>query len=228
MPNKGCAVEIGLILAGSALNYLPEYIRAVRALFTPGASRRRVSGAIAGIESLDCSGARNPIMKGDGVLALDRVATISARDLLDMNTLDPSRIRLTLMTPMRILQDGQPIRSFSFSPFLRSLLRRISSLAYYYYRNDSEIDYRWLAAASKMVEVAENDFHWTDWQGRGSDRLNGITGSGSCLGSLEQFHLFLLLGEYFHAGKGAAFGLGRYRLGDTSGSKYPPAEPGAL
>ena len=32
------------------------------------------------------------------------------------------------------------------------------------------------------------------------------------MADLTDFHPFLLFGEYFHAGKGATYGLGRYRL----------------
>src|SRR3990170_7419579 len=100
-------------------------------------------------------------------MALDRIATISARDLMEMNTLNSGRIKLSIISPMRILQDGRPLHDFSFSAFVRSLLRRISSLAYYYYGNGLEVDFKWLSTASASVEIAENDFHWTDWQEEG-------------------------------------------------------------
>lgn len=213
LPNNGQELEIGLTLAGSAINFIEDYIAAVRLLFSPGNPGRKVCGTITRVESLACSDFRSCIMKNASDMALDRVATISARDLTEMNTLNSSRIRLTIISPMRILQDGRPLREFSFSPFVRSLLRRISSLAYYYYGNGLEVDFKWLSNASATVEVSENDFHWTDWQEeRCPDRLSGIIGSGSCLGGLEDFHTFLLLGEHFHVGKGASFGLGRYRI----------------
>ncbi len=213
VPNKGQELEIGLTLAGSALNYLEDYIHSVIDLFGPENQARKVSGTIIRVETLSCSDYRNCIMENGGRIASDMVATISARDLSEMITLDPRRIKLTFLSPMRVIQDGQPLREFSFSPFVRSLLRRISSLAYYYYGNGVEQDYKWLSAASTMIDVAENDFHWIDWQkDRHMDRLGGIVGSGFCQGSLEDFHPFLLLGEFFHVGKGSSFGLGRYRI----------------
>jgi CRISPR/Cas system endoribonuclease Cas6 (RAMP superfamily) len=124
---------------------------------------------------------------------------------------------------MRIIREGVPIREFACSNFLRSLLRRISSLTYHYYSCGHDFDDKRLAAASSMIEVAENKFYWIDQQkSNGRERLSGIVGSGNLEGRLEtEFHIFLLLGEYFHVGKGAAFGLGRYRI-----EKGPGAQSG--
>jgi hypothetical protein len=213
LPNKGHEFEIGLTLAGSAINYVEDYISVVRMLFSQGNLDRKVYGTVVRVESVVCSDSRNSIMENGGAVALDRVATISARDLTEINNLNPFRVKLKIISPMRILQDGHPLREFSFSPFIRSLLRRISSLAYYYYGNRLEVDYKRLSAGSEEILIDENDFHWTDLQKDcGPNRLSGIVGSGYCQGSMEDFHAFLLLGEYFHVGKGSSFGLGRYQI----------------
>jgi CRISPR/Cas system CSM-associated protein Csm3 (group 7 of RAMP superfamily) len=212
-PNNGQELEIGLNLAGTATNFIEDYIAAVRILFSSANPGRKICGTITRVESLACSDFRSCLMENSGEVALDRVATISARDLMEMNTLNPSRIKFTIMSPMRILQDGRVLREFSFSHFVRSLLRRISSLAYYYYGNGLEVDFKCLSNASASVEVSENNFLWTEWQAECCpDRLSGIIGSGTCAGGLEDFYTFLLLGEHFHVGKGASFGLGRYRM----------------
>ena len=72
-----------------------------------------------------------------------------------------------------------------------------------------------------MIEVAENNFHWIDQQNyHGKERLSGIVGSGYLEGRLEaEFQIFLLLGEYFHVGKGVAFGLGRYLIEKDPGAQ---------
>ena len=220
-PNKGCEIEIGLALAGTSIIYVEQYVAAVRKLFSMGSMDRKVSGKIIRVESLGCSDARNCIMKDDGKVSLDNIATISGRDLIEMNTLEPGRIKLTLLTPMRIIREGAPMREFSCSSFLRTLLRRISSLTYHYYSCGHDFDYKRLAAASSMIEVVENNFHWTDQQkSNGKERLSGIVGSGYLEGRLEaEFQIFLLLGEYFHVGKGAAFGLGMYRIEKGTGAQ---------
>ena len=41
----------------------------------------------------------------------------------------------------------------------------------------------------------------------------GLMGKGSFEGDLDPFLPYLFIGEYLHAGKGASWGFGRYRLG---------------
>jgi hypothetical protein len=217
LPKAGQKIEIGLILAGSAINFVREYLAAVVLLFKP-AGYRKTSASIELVESVTCTDFRNLIMENGGDPALDEVSTISARDLIEMKTLDPRRIRIAIDSPMRLMQDGKPLREFSFPSFVRPLLRRISSLAFYYYGNGLEVDYKWLSAASDSVVLAENGFRWTDWyRDRQGDRVGGIIGRGVCEGDLADFHPFLLLGEYFHVGKGSPFGLGRYRIDGEKG-----------
>lgn len=213
-PNEGEEVQIGLVIAGSAINFVRDYIQTVRLLFESSLHGGRVPATVIRIESATCTDYRSPVMKAGQNAVLDGVSTISSRDILAMKTVDPGRVRLTIDTPMRLLRDGRPVREFSFSSFVRPLLRRISSLAYYYnYGNGPEPDYKWLSAASASIIAAEDGFHWTDWGEDGSGgRYGGLIGSGVCEGILTDFHFFLLLGEYFHVGKGASFGLGRYRI----------------
>lgn len=214
LPKKGHHIEIGLTLAGSALNYMAEYITAMKALFSAERLGEGLLGTLVRVESLGCSDARTCLMQNGRDVDLANVATISGRDLLEMNSLYSDRIKLTIITPLRIIHDGLPIREFSCSIFLRALLRRISSLTYYYYKSGHDVDYKRLAAASTMIRLEDNHFRWSDWrQHGGTGHLGGILGSGYCVGRIdEELHIFLLLGEYFHAGKGAAYGLGRFRI----------------
>jgi hypothetical protein len=212
-PNEGSEVEIGLVLAGSAINHVKDYLASVLRLFSPDNTDWEVKCRVVKVESVTCSGYRNSIMENSGKMLVDAISTVSARDLEEMATLDPNRMRLQITTPVRLIQDGNPVHDFSFSSFVRPLMRRISSLAYYYYGNGLEFDYKWLSTASTSVAVAENDFKWREWGGdRYGDRLAGIMGSGVCEGPLADFHTLLLLGEYFNVGKGASYGLGGYRL----------------
>ncbi len=212
-PNEGHEVEIGLVLAGSAINHVKDYFTAMFHLFSPEGKEWMVKGRVVKAESTTCTDYRNNIIQKSGKLADDAISTISARDIEEIATLDPDRIRLVISTPVRLLQDAKPVHDFSFSSFVRPLMRRISSLAYYYYGNGLEFDYKWLSSASTSVVMSQNDFHWCEWGGeRHGERLAGIVGSGICEGPLADFHTLLLLGEYFNVGKGAPFGLGGYRL----------------
>jgi hypothetical protein len=212
-PNRGREVEIGLVLAGSAINHVKDYLAAVSLLFSPDNTDWEVKGRVVDVESVTCADYRNSIMEKSGKMSENAISTISARDLEEMATLDPIRIRLEITTPVRLIQDGKMVHDFSFSSFVRPLMRRISSLAHYYYGNGLEYDYKMLSSASLSVALKENDFHWCEWGGaRHGERLSGIVGCGVFEGPLADFHNLLLLGEYFNVGKGAPFGLGGYRL----------------
>ncbi len=208
-PNEGLDVEVGLTLAGSAINHVKDYLSAATSIFSPNNGQWHVNCEMVKAESVTCTDYRNEIMDKSGKMALDEISTISARDLVEMATLDPNRIRIQITTPMRLIQDGKTVRDISFPAFVRPLMRRISSLAYYYYGNRLEFDYKRLSSACESVSLVENNFHWCEW---GGERFGGIVGSGVCEGPLSDFHTLLLLGEYFNVGKGAPFGLGGYRL----------------
>jgi hypothetical protein len=210
---EGESAEISLTLAGSAVNFAEDYVSAVTNLFQ---NDPVVMAEVREVWSEDCSGFRHSVA-GKGKRARpDFISTISANDLAEMSMLHPNRLRVSMMTPARILSDGRALRSFSFSPFIRSLLRRVSSLAYYYYRGGVEADYKWLASLSAGIRTGHDD---TCWQEPDSDRegsrYGGLVGSAVFEGELSDFHLFLLLGEYFNVGKGSSFGLGRYRIDRT-------------
>ena len=62
-----------------------------------------------------------------------------------------------------------------------------------------------------------SDLQWQDWE-RYSNRqktrmtLGGFVGRVTYRGVFQPFWPFLLLGTFVHVGKGAAFGLGQYRI----------------
>ncbi len=118
------------------------------------------------------------------------------------------RITISIETPLRILHEGKPLHELSFSVIIRALMRRISSMAYYYGGVETNLDFKWLVSSSNSVETEQKDFRWVEW-GKG---VSGVIGTGRFGGEMAEFHPFLLAGEYIHAGKGAALGLGRFNL----------------
>jgi len=207
-PSKeGQVAELGLVVVGTAMRHVREFCLSLLRLFRDDGWNRFAKASVAQIESEGCSGSRNPLMS-DGELSPAGFATISAEDLSALNTLPPDHITLRVITPLRLLTEGHPVTEFSFSPFVRSLLRRISSLAYYYCGSVLDLDYKRLARLADSIVVKDNYFSWTEW---GKGRLTGLTGSGTAEGELADFHLLLLLGEYLNCGKDATFGMGRYQ-----------------
>ncbi len=208
---KGSEVELGLVLIGSATRFLAEFWAVIQYHFLQGASRGMLPFAIVKMESAGCSGYRTLLATESKLLNSELLTTISLDDLSALNTLTAERLPLRLTTPLRIAHDGGFFHEFSFSPFMRTLMRRISSLAYYYYGSILEMDYKRLAALAESITVTESSFCWHEWR---PGRLAGIVGDGVLCGDLSDFHPALLLGEYLHCGKDAAFGLGRFEIGE--------------
>lgn len=206
---KGSEVEVSLVLIGSATQYVAEYWGALQLLFQHDFERAAFPFSVVRMESAGCSGFRTLLAVAAGPLKSDLLTTISFDDLAEMNTLDPQRIPVRIATPLRIAREGGFLKEFSFPPFIRTLLRRISSLAYYYYGSTLEIDFKRISAQSESITLMESCFRWEEWR---KGRLCGIAGTGVLSGELTDFHPVLLLGEYLNCGKDAPFGLGRYEL----------------
>jgi hypothetical protein len=84
----------------------------------------------------------------------------------------------------------------------------MSAIAFYYCCLELDLDYKSLSRKSQEIGTSNNGFIWMGWD----KKLCGIIGSWTFYGNLDQFQSMLLIGEYLHAGKGAACGLGRYHL----------------
>ncbi len=207
-PNGGDTVEVGLLLAGSATKFVSDYIAALEEMLAISGFRRRFPASLVKVESAGYGGDRTLIMEPGKGEARDRLATLSLQGLRECAVLAPDRVTVSIVTPMVILSEGRPIREFSFSPFMRALFRRVSSMAYYYGGSEAELDYKWLAGESLAAECLQSDYRWVEW----SRKWCGIVGTGTFRGDLTDFLPFLSGGEYLHVGKGATFGLGRYTL----------------
>jgi len=207
--SRGNEFQLGLVLVGRVAGLSEEFSAATEQLFKSGDHGSFPSASVVRVESTGCSGFRTLIRTGQGGHDPAGLCTISLDDLLTMNTLVRERISLRILAPLRNLSEGRPVKVFSFSTFIRPLLRRISSLSRYYYGNSLDMDYKRLAVLSESIETTEGDFHWLE---RSKGSPEGIMGRGTLSGPLTDFHPALILGEYLNCGKGAAYGLGRYEI----------------
>lgn len=202
---RGTDLPLGLVLAGTAVAYLPLYLTALRR------SLVRLSDAgfavqLAAVDTLDAAGRATALGTG-----ADRPpgppVLLTPEDLQAGRDLAAERVTVVVDTPLRIVRDGRPLRDLDFSDLARGLLRRLSSLAYYYADTELPLDYRWLAQRSAAVATLDARLHWDErpagW--------GGLVGSIDFGGELGEFLPLLLLGELFHLGKGASWGGGSFR-----------------
>jgi hypothetical protein len=147
---------------------------------------------------------------GDGSGRLD-LASIPFRAFAEAGSALPGNadeIILQLLAPLRLLHNGRPLRSPAFPALAGALFRRVSALAYYYGGLELEDDFKWLASRSREICSSSSHLEWSSWEGA----QQGITGELSFSGELAEFLPFLRLGELLNVGKGAAYGMGSYRL----------------
>jgi hypothetical protein len=207
-PNKGDSCEIGLTLVGIAINHVVHFLDAVGFMFGHPESRWTGVADLVKIESVDYLGNRAIISQNGSRAVLDRFHVLSLDGLEKSAVLPTDELRLTFATPLRIIKDGRPLRELSFSALVMSLLRRMSAIAFYYCYLDLDLDYKWLAGQSREIVISANEFSWVEWD----KSLSGIIGSGTWTGNMADFQRILIFGEYLHAGKGAAYGMGRYHM----------------
>lgn len=120
----------------------------------------------------------------------------------------PDPLTIDLITPLRLLHGGRPVRTFDPSLFISSLFRRLSSLAAWYGDHPIDADFPELSRLCRMVGMTGSTLRWARW----SEKVQGITGSVSLTGVSRELMPFLLAGEYTNAGKGGAWGFGRFRV----------------
>jgi len=209
----GCAdavdVEIGLTLVGSAVLCADRFIVAVARMLGGEFGGSDLAVSLDSVASGVLTGDRTPVKFSKGG-ALGNLMILSAQDVAGGTTGSEGIAHFLLLTPLRLLHEGKLQRRLYGSVFLRGLIRRVSSLAATYGGTEMDDDFRWLAEQSRGVRLADTEFFY---DGGGGQSTAGVMGEGSIEGDLDPFLPYLLLGEYLHAGKGASWGFGRYRLG---------------
>ncbi|AJE04836.1 hypothetical protein GPICK_05945 [Geobacter pickeringii] len=202
VPNKGERFEVGLTLVGSAVMHGNLFLSALASCFA-GQGGNVLPARIDTVETVGYFGERSPwSFEGDATPHL-----LSASGLLATGVFG-DRMTLRLLTPLKLLQEGRPQRSFSFPKFFRPLQRRVTSLAASYGEGDVTGDFRWLSSECERVSVG-GSMEWVAWR-RGT--IAGMVGEAVLSGVREEFLPFLLFGQYLNLGKGAAFGLGQFAV----------------
>ena len=190
---------LSMSLAGSALNHVPTVIAAVRTSLeriATSASARLVAGKC---RSLGEDGTHVPLSDdGEGLVVLEETPYRPPGDL----------VTIALTSPLQITSGGRTLREPAFSEIIRPLMRRVSSLAYYYAGLELSHDFRWLSEISRQVETVEATLTIS-----GNPALGrGVTGEITFAGVAEEFIPFLFMGERFNLGKGAAYGGGSFTI----------------
>lgn len=209
----GEELAFGVVLFGQALRQLPIVTHALQRALSAGLGRNRARGALANVLLEGPQGEFESIWDQDsGQLCAHDTMVSPPPHIGDSITLE-------IVTPLRLQQQGRPIRPDALRPraLVTALLRRVTLLTQMHAgREPAFLDAHVLAEAAERL-AQEKRLQWHDWT-RYSTRQNqemilgGVVGSWRLQGELAQLYPWLWLGQWIHVGKNATMGLGHYRL----------------
>ena len=157
------------------------------------------------------------LWRGCELLSEFSVPQVSLSWYIDDRSLRQDQLLLSFLTPARLLSDGKPLFNPGFVDIFPFLLRRVTSMLYFWAGIEIAGDPQDLLALAAEVNVESCDLAWHDWRhiAGGDDRqeLGGLLGTLN-LGQInsDKTLQLLLLGEIFNIGKGAPYGSGAYVL----------------
>ncbi|GAM10934.1 hypothetical protein OR1_03237 [Geobacter sp. OR-1] len=192
-----CSIVLSIV--GSAINHLSTFIVAVKLAVSELSSECSIRMSVTHCFAVTNGGELAEITpEGDGLVLMSGEENIVA--------INP--LKLELMTPLRLIRQGHVIQSLSFSIFACSIMRRVSSLAYYYGGAELDFNYKWLSEISTLARVENANISFGKWPNLGV----GILGSLEFNDVHPDLYQFLRMGEEFNLGKNAAFGNGEFRM----------------
>lgn len=224
-----------LVLVGRAIEYLPYFVVVFRELGDIGLGKGRgkfeltrieaASVANAGMAGAEGANASALVYTGEDGTVRSVEASVTWEDVIRLGRQrlgadadgNARRITINFETMTRLVYQEGLVGKPEFHIFIRNLLRRASSLAYFHHGKLLDVDFKALIADAETVRLSARDTRWVDWE-RYSNRqgtkmaMGGFVGTAVYEGELAKFLPWLYLGEYVHVGKGATFGLGKYTL----------------
>ncbi|NLJ29277.1 MAG: CRISPR system precrRNA processing endoribonuclease RAMP protein Cas6 [Deltaproteobacteria bacterium] len=214
----GATLELGLVLMGQALEYLPYFIYAFMHLGEQGLGKGRGAFKLESVVSQESDGSK--VIFRDETGALTSPGGFPAQSFIQARTAElqgMTRLRMIFLTPGRIKHADHLVEKPEFHHLVRALLRRLSSLSYFHGGEPLNLDFQGIIDAATHIHRVGAETRWYDWErysSRQKERmsLGGFVGTLEYEGDFTPFLPMLAWGEILHVGKGVSFGLGRYRL----------------
>ena len=211
-------LDLGLVLVGRALDFLPYFLYVVQETGKRGLGRSQVPYRLLSVTDASQSDGLVMFRAEEGIVH-DNVRAITLTGLQQPGDSQVCQVTLEFLTPLRIKKYGayqERGERIAFATLLDLLLGRLEALALFHC-GESWSPNTVLREAAHSVQIVARHLSLQPLE-RYSNRhhqklpLHGLVGTISFTGNLEAFLPLLRLGEYVHIGAGTAFGLGQYRL----------------
>lgn len=220
----GDRLEWEVVLAGNIISFLPYFIVTFKALGENGFGlwREGKRSKAKLIEVLSV----NPFTH-ESVVAYEGTEqvfwgeghhVITGKDIDDeVRHAREDSVTLDFMTMTRLKYKDAFVELPEFHVVIRNLLRRISTIAYFYQGIETEADFKDWIERAEQVSYDNLSIEWKEWlrysgRSKGTMDFSGFVGKIRYRGDLKQFLPLLLYGSFLNVGKNAAFGLGQYEI----------------
>lgn len=203
--NSSC-YELDIVVIGNAIQQISTFRAAIELMLESVSESIGFEVEVSGAWCFDYQDRRHKLSDDFNSLIL-----LSSMEIIQSCQLCYSA-KIVIESPLKLLSGGSIAHSFDFGILLRSQMRRCSSLFAYYGEGELDLDYVLMSGEAKKVYSTGNSFDWQKPHWTNRVALSGIMGKGEFTGLTGLMLPLLNLGSYFNAGKGAANGMGVYRL----------------
>ena len=211
-------LELGLILVGKAIDFLPYFIYVLNEIGKLGLGVAQVPyRLLAVMDGSHPDGA--VVFDAEEQILQENFSAITLDAFAAEHTDGLRKVTLEFVTPFRMKRYGTYVEDaerIHFVSILEILLGRIETLSVFHCAGQS-VPNEQLLIAARQVQVTDKQmtFHYLERYSNRQQRklpLHGLLGRLTFAGDLSPFLPLLQIGEYLHVGAGTAFGLGQYRL----------------
>ncbi len=217
--------SFGVTLFGQSLALFPYVILAIQRMGEAGMGNRVIAPSrfllreaktvnpLSATERLIYSNETRIVNTPDTAITQPDVLSYAAR-------LSSDKLRISLLTPLRLVVEGSLVQKLTFRVFIQRLLRRLTDLYRYCCNQEIDLDFAGLLKQAEGILAVRDNIRWVDLTSYSNRRhastpTGGLTGETTFAGNLKDFLPLLVWGELTHVGKDATRGNGWYRIADS-------------